>query len=98
MRLGTRSILHYFGKVPLNPLHTGFFSNFLRNLSLLPTLWKNKCTDFHEISGQVGYETRNNLEHFEGVAFNPLDPGSIFLFSGSVFDSDIMEKRVNGFS
>ena len=49
------------------------------------------ATDYSEIFRQVGYETRNNLEHFED-SFYPVDPGSIFLFSGSVLDSHIMEN------
>ena len=49
-------------------------------------------------SGHVGYETKNKLEHFGGVAFNPFDPALILIFSGSVLDSNIMGKRVEGFS
>ena len=48
-------------------------------------------------SGQVGYETGTNLEHFEDIVLNPFDPGSI-LFSGSLFASNIIKKRVNVFS
>ena len=48
--------------------------------------------------GHVGYETKNKLEHFGGVALNPFDPALIFIFSGSVPDSNIMGKQVNGFS
>ena len=36
--------------------------------------------------------------NIKDVAFNPLDPGPIFLFSGFVFVSNIMEKRVNEFT
>ena len=39
----------------------------------------------------------NALEHFRDIVVNPLNPGSIFLFSGSVFVSNIIEKRVNDF-
>ena len=48
--------------------------------------------------GQVGYETKNKLDYFGGVAFNPFDPALIFIFSGSVLDSNIMGKQVKGFS
>ena len=48
--------------------------------------------------GQVGHGTWNNLEPFRNVTVNPLNPRSIFLFSGSLFVSIIMEKRVNVFS
>ena len=44
-----------------------------------------------------GLHTRSNLEHFRDVTVNPLNPGSIYLFPGSVFDCNIMEKRVNEF-
>ena len=53
---------------------------------------------FIKFSGQLAYKRRNRLEQFHDVAENPLDPGSNFLFSGSVPNSKIMEKRVNGFS
>ena len=43
-------------------------------------------------------DTGSNLKHFWDVAVNPLNPGSIYLFNGSVFVCNIMEKRVNGFS
>ena len=50
-------------------------------------------------SAKVGNETRNNLEYFQDVVVNPLNPGLIFLFPGSVSVSNVMEKkRVNGFS
>ena len=45
-----------------------------------------------------GHDTGSNLEHSQDAAINPLNPGSIYLFPGSVFISNIMEKRVNGFS
>ena len=51
-----------------------------------------------KFSEQVGRETKNKLEHFEDVAFNPLDPGSILAFSGSVLDTNIMKKRVKKIS
>ena len=51
-----------------------------------------------KFSEKDGLDTRSNLEDFRDVAVNPLNPGSIHLFSGSVFVCNIMEKRVNGFS
>ena len=57
---------------------------------------KIKHTDFHEI-----FSERSDKEHsgtFSGLAVNSLNPGSIFLCSGSVGVSEILEKRVNGFS
>ena len=48
-------------------------------------------------AGYIGYHTRNNLENFDDVAFNPLETGFCFLFSGSVFLFAIL-LNVNGFS
>ena len=45
-----------------------------------------------------GLDTSSNLEQFRDVTVNPLDPGSIYLFPGSVFVCNVMEKQVNGFS
>ena len=84
--------------VCLTPCIQGFFSYFFRNPCLWATLWKNGWMDFHEIFRKVGNETRKNLKHFWDVAIKSLDPGSIFLFSGSLFVSNIMEIRLNGFS
>ena len=51
-------------------------------------------------SEKGGLDTVSNMEHFQDVAMNPLNPGSIYLFSGSVFVCNIVEKekRENGFS
>ena len=46
---------------------------------------------FFKSKGYIGHDTKNNLEHFGDVSFNPMDTGFIFLFSGSVFVSHIME-------
>ena len=51
-----------------------------------------------KFSENDGLGTKSNLEHFQGVTVNPLNPGSIYLIPGSVFVCNIMEKRVNGFS
>ena len=53
---------------------------------------------FSSNSKNVRNETRKNLKHFWDVVVKSLDPGSIFLFSGSLFVSNIMEIRLNGFS
>ena len=57
----------------------------------------DKCI-FIQFSAKIQHETGNNREHFRDVSIKPLNPGSIFLFPGFVFVSNIMEKRVNGFS
>ena len=51
-----------------------------------------------KFSEKDGHDTRSNLEYFQDVAVNPLNPGLIYLFPGSVFVCNIMEKMVNGFS
>ena len=51
-----------------------------------------------KFSEKDGLDTRSNLEHFRDVAVNPVNPGSIYLCSGSVLVCIILEKRVNGFS
>ena len=51
-----------------------------------------------KFSEQDGPDTGSNLEHFRDIMINPLNPGSIYLFPGSVFVCNIMEKRANGFS
>ena len=53
---------------------------------------------FMKFSGKVEHETSNTLEHFGDLVVNPLNTGSVFILSGSVFVSNIMETQVNGFS
>ena len=48
--------------------------------------------------GQVKYDTGKYLQHFEDFALNPLDPGWIYSFVGSVLAGNITEKRVHRFS
>ena len=50
-----------------------------------------------KFSAKFAHGTRNKLEHFENVVGNPLNPISIFIFPGSVFVSNVMQKQVNGF-
>ena len=80
---------------------------FDTKMSQLERRWKiwmvNQCyTNLPFVSiffiEKDGHETRSNREHFRDVAVNPLIPGSIYLFPGSVFVCNIMEKRMNGFS
>ena len=53
---------------------------------------------FIKFSGHFGCDRRHYLEHFGEVAFKLLYPGFIFLFSGFVIFSNIMEKWMNIFS
>ena len=47
---------------------------------------------FMKFSTKVAHEAKNNMEHFRDVAVNPLNTGSIVLFSGFVIFGNIMEK------
>ena len=47
---------------------------------------------FMKSLAKVAHETRTNLEHLRDVAVNLLNPGSIFLFPGSVFVINIMQN------
>ena len=49
-----------------------------------------------KLSGQVGIDTQNKLEHFRDVVFNSLDPESTSLFS-SVIVRSIMENGQTDF-
>ena len=46
-------------------------------------------------SAKMGHKKK--MVHFWDYAVNPLNPRSIFLFSGSVFVDNIIEKRVKDF-
>ena len=50
-----------------------------------------------KFSEKDGHDTGSNLEYFQDVTVYPLNLGSIYLFPGSVFVCNIMEKQVNGF-
>ena len=51
-----------------------------------------------KFSGYIGYDTRDNLEHFVDDRLNPLDKGFLFLFPWSVYVGNIMEYRMEGHS
>ena len=53
---------------------------------------------FMKFSAKAAHETMDNLKDFRDVALNPLNTGSIFLFSGFVIVGNIMETRADGFS
>ena len=73
------------------PCIQGFSYFFRGNPCLLAILWKMDEQILIKFSGQFGYKTRNNLEHFEDVADR-------FLFFRSAVASNIIQKRVNIFS
>ena len=99
---GTNSIFFFFfffgGGVYLTPCIQGFFYIFQGNLCLWATFRRNKETDFHEIlrTGQTWGKKRSGS--FSGSWGQLFESGIDFLFSGSVFVRNLMEKRVNGFS
>ena len=61
---------------------------------------ENAWTDFHEIFNKGRTWDKQRSVTFLGCCYavNPLNPGSLFLFPGMVFVSNVMEKRVSGFS
>ena len=89
---GTRNHPEHFRDGPFYPLHTeNIFRQFGGNSCVLGTLRIINDWIFMKFSATVGHETRNILEHFWDVAANPLNPGSVFLFSGFVIVGYIME-------
>ena len=62
-----------------------FLVFFRKSVSVIDIMEKTDERIFMNFSEKAGHETRNNVEHFRDVAVNPLNPGSIFIFSGSVF-------------
>ena len=48
---------------------------------------------FIKFSEKDGHDMRSNLEHIWNVTVNLLNPGWIYLFPGSVFVCNIMEKK-----
>ena len=48
---------------------------------------------FMKLLWKVRHEARNTLDYFRDLVINPLNAGLIFLFSGSVFVSNIMKKN-----
>ena len=44
-----------------------------------------------KFSGEIVYETKNNLKHFRVVVINPLNPRLIFFYE-SIIISTIMEQ------
>ena len=51
-----------------------------------------------KFSEKDGLDTKSNLEHFRDFTINPLNPGPIYLFPGSVFVCYNIEKQMDGFS
>ena len=95
-----REQLGTFSECSISPLeHKNFSPLFRRNPWLLAALQKNGWMDFHDIfrKGRTWHKEQSGTL-FEMLRFTPLKPGSIYLFPGSVFVCNIMEKRVNGFS
>ena len=86
MGLDTRNNWEHFQDVPFNPLNTGFFYHFFGAIHAS----KQRCRKtvvpiFMKFSEKDGHDTGSNLEYFWDVTVIPLNPGSIYLFPGSVF-------------
>ena len=85
--------------VCFTPLYTGFlFIFFQGNQCLWASLRKNGWTDFREFFRKGRTWGKEQSRHIRDLVVNLLDPGLIFQFSGSVFVSSIMEKRMKGVS
>ena len=88
-----------FGGVMFNPLDIGFlFPCFHENPWLLAALRENGWADSHVIFSKSGKWGKKEYRSFSDVAINPLIPGSILSFYGSVFSVTWWKKLVNGFS
>ena len=78
-------------KIYVYPLHTEFFYMFTRKSVSVSNIAEKRMNGFlWFFLGKVGHEARNTLENFRDLAVNLLNPGSIFVFSGSVFLCNIM--------
>ena len=91
--LGDKEQSGTFWAVTFKPLDTGFHGNLCLSATLGKS-WKR----FHYIHSKRGAWNKEQSVTFSDCWFNYLNAGSIFLSSGSVFASNIMEKRVDGFS
>ena len=79
-------ILGTFSGCSIKPLWTQDFFPLLRsNPCLLQLCRKTVERIFMTFSEKDGHDTGSNLEYFRDVTVNPLNPGSIYLFPGSVF-------------
>ena len=97
---GTRNNWKHFQDVRLNPLNTGiFFPTFSEESMTHSSIAEKRLSGFSwNFQKRTDLTQGAILKHFRDVSVNPLNPGSINLFPGSVFVCNIMEKGVNGFS
>ena len=73
IKYDTRNNVEHFRDVSFKPLHTGIvFTIFLGASVSIKNITETGKHFSMKFSGGVGYATRNNLEHFWDVAFNPL--------------------------
>ena len=69
--------------------HQTFCTSVRLFICLLLALWIKWFS--RRFPWQVGYHTRNNLEYFGNIVFNPFDTDFLFESSGPVFVREIME-------
>ena len=82
----------------LTPWTHDYFPTFSEKCMSLSSITEKRFNGFSIFFFEKdGHDTWNNLEHFRDVTVNPLNPGSIYIFPGSVFVCNIMEKRVSRF-
>ena len=74
------------------------FSVLSRKSVSVSNITGNGWTDFHDIFNKVCTWDKEQGGTFSGCCGSPLESRIIFLFLVSVFISDTMEKRMNGFS
>ena len=90
--LDTRNNWEHFQDVPFNPLNTGCFSHFLGAIHVSRQHCRKMVERiFMKFSKEDRHDTGSNLEYIQNVTVNPLNPGSIYLFPGSVFVCNTME-------
>ena len=68
-------------------------TNSRSQMACLLAILCKRMKEFHNISGYVGHDTGNNLEHLGDVGFNPLD-SFVFRLSGSMFGSIVLASVV----
>ena len=72
-------------------MYTEFFLYVYKEIRICEQHYRNTNEGvFMKFLGKFGHEALNTLEHSTDLAVNLLNTGSIFVFSGSVFISNIM--------
>ena len=98
VRVGGTWCRKHIKNVPFNPLNTGILFHFSEESMPLSSIAEKRLNGFSWFFFRKGRTWhKEQLETFSGVTVNHLNPGSIYLFPGSVLVCNIMEKLVKGF-